>query len=141
MRGRYPSGPKYVEQLQGSDDAKRRAKIILETMTGKLRVQEACALLGICEQRLGQLRQEMLQAAVASLETQPAGRRPAEAESPDMAALKEQVAALQDELRAAQVREEIALALPRVVHEPLLRKPPTPAPDGVEKKIRRDTGG
>jgi transposase-like protein len=132
MRGRYPSGPEYVEQLQGSDDAKRRAKIILETMTGNLRVQEACQELGICEQRLGQLRQEMLQAAVASLETQPTGRRPAAPESPEVAALKEQLAALQDELQAAQVREEIALALPRVVHQPA---------EPAEKKRRRDSGG
>jgi hypothetical protein len=141
MRGRNPSGPEYVEQLQGSDEAKRRAQIILKTMAGKLRVGEACELLGICEQRLGQLRQEMLQAAVASLETQPAGRRPAEPETPETAALKQQVASLKEELRAAQVREEIALALPGVVHKPLLRQPPAQEPDGVEKKRRRDNGG
>jgi len=141
MRGRHAHGPEYVEHLQGSDDAKRRAKIILETLTGKLRVQEACRKLGICEQRLWQLRQEMLQAAVASLETQPAGRRPAAVEAPEAAALKEQLATLQGELRAAQVREEIALALPRVVHEPVIKEPPAPEPSEVEKKSRRDHGG
>ena len=117
MRGRYPSGPEYVEGLQGSAEAKRRAKIILETVTGQLRVQEACQALGISEQRFGQLRQEMLQAAVASLEARPAGRPQTEAEADELTALKAQLAALQDELRAAEVREEIALTLPGVVHE------------------------
>jgi hypothetical protein len=51
MRGRYPSGPEYVEGLQGSAEAKRRAKIILETVTGQLRVQEACQALEVSEQR------------------------------------------------------------------------------------------
>lgn len=118
MRGRYPWGPEYVEQLAGSDEAKRRAKIILETVTGKLRVQEACQLLGLSEQRFGQLRQEMLQAAVASLEAQPAGRPRQAEESLEVTALREQLAALQNEVHAAQVREEIALTLPEVRQEP-----------------------
>jgi Helix-turn-helix domain len=118
MRGRYPWGPEYVEQLTGSAQAKQRAKIILETVTGKLRVQEACQILGISEQRFGQLRQEMLQAGVASLEAQSAGRPRSPSEAPEVSALREQLLGLQDELRAAQVREEIALTLPDVVHEP-----------------------
>jgi hypothetical protein len=118
MRGRTPWGPEYVEQLAGSAEAKRRAKIILETVTGQLRVQEACQALGLSEQRFGQLRQEMLQAAVASLEAQTAGRPRRAEESPEVAALREQLAALHDQLRAAQVREEIALTMPEVRQEP-----------------------
>ena len=45
MRGRTPSGPESVEQLPGSDKAKQRVRVILQTMTGELRVQEACAQL------------------------------------------------------------------------------------------------
>jgi hypothetical protein len=118
MRGRYPAGPEYVEQLQGSAAAKQRAKVILETVTGERRVQDACRLLGISEQRFWQLRQELLQAAVASMEARPAGRPAAEAVDAERAALEKQLAALQDELQAAAVREEIALTLPRVVHVP-----------------------
>jgi transposase-like protein len=138
MRGRYPYGPEYVDQLQGSEEAKKRAKIILQTITGELRVQEACEQLGICEQRLGQLRQEMLQAAVSRLETQPAGRKPAAVPSPEVAALKEQLATLEEDLHAAQVREEIALALKNVVHEPVAPKPAAQQPG--EKKNGRDRG-
>ena len=64
MRGRRPVGPEYAEQLVGSETAKLRAKVILETMAGKCRLKEACQLLGISEQRFHQLREEMMTAAV-----------------------------------------------------------------------------
>jgi Helix-turn-helix domain len=114
MRGRIPAGPEYVEHLQGSDKAKERLRVILETMMGKWRVGEACVQLGICEQRFRQLREELLQAAVDRLEDRPSGRPPRPPEPQDTAALRQQVAALQQELQVAQVREEIALALPQV---------------------------
>jgi hypothetical protein len=51
MRGRYPSGPEYVDvqHLHGSAQAKERLRVILETMMGQWRVAEACDRLGICE--------------------------------------------------------------------------------------------
>src|SRR5262249_11220153 len=56
MRGRTPSGPEVIEHLQGSAKAKARLRVILETVHGKRRVRDACALLGISEQRYRQLR-------------------------------------------------------------------------------------
>jgi transposase-like protein len=134
MRGRIAAGPEYVEHLEGSDKAKERVRIILETMQGQCRVQEACERLGICEQRFRQLRETLLQAAVASVEDRPAGR-PRRLEEPvEVTTLRQQVAQLERELQAAQVREEIALALPQVN-----RTPPKPAPSSAEapKKKRR----
>jgi hypothetical protein len=114
MRGRIPAGPEYVEHLAGSDKAKERLRVLLETMLGKWRVQEACRRLDICEQRFRQLREEVMQAALASLEDRPSGRPRQPQESEETAALRRQVAELQRQLQAAQVREEIALALPQV---------------------------
>ena len=114
MRGRYPAGPESVEQLQGSDKAKERVRVILETIQGTLRVQEACGRLGISEQRHRQLRAQMLQAAVAGVEDQPSGRPARAPESAEVVALRQQVVQLQRELQAARVYEEIALALPQV---------------------------
>jgi helix-turn-helix protein len=114
MRGRIPAGPEYVEHLQGSDKAKERLRVILETMMGQWRVSEACVQLGICEQRFRQLREELLQAAVDRLEDRPSGRPPRPPEPQDTATLRQQVTELQRELQVAQVREEIALALPHV---------------------------
>ena len=135
MRGRIPAGPEYVEHLQGSDKAKARLRVILETMMGKWRVSEACAQLGISEQRFRQLREELLQAAVDRLEDRPSGRPPRPQEPEGTAALRQQVTQLQQELQVSQVREEIALALPQ-----LNRTPPdqgVQAPLGAKKKRRR----
>jgi hypothetical protein len=125
MRGRYPSGPEYVDQLEGSVEAKRRAKVILETLQGRLRVGEACQALGICEQRFGQLRAELLQAAVERMESKPTGRpRRADAEaSAEVAALRALLADKEMELRAAQLRVEIAAALPHVVQVAAVTEP------------------
>ena len=114
MRGRIPAGPEYVEHLEGSDKAKERLRVILETMLGKWRVQEACGRLGICEQRFRQLREELLQAALVSLEERPSGRPRRPQEPEETVALRQHVAELQRELQVAQVREEIALVLPNL---------------------------
>jgi hypothetical protein len=130
MRGRRPAGPAYVDQLEGSESAKERLKVVLETLAGTCRVQNACVRLGICEQRFHQLRQEALEAALAGLEPGKPGRKPQtpSAAEEHVRVLQEQLAAHEVELRAAQAREEIALALPRVVH------------DDTEKKTRRRRG-
>jgi hypothetical protein len=118
MRGRYPSGPEYVEQLEGSAQAKQRLRVVLETMTGKYRVQEACQLLDICEQRFHQLRAELLQAALEQLEAKPAGRPRSQPVPVEAEAVRDRLADMELELRVAQVREEIALALPHVAVRP-----------------------
>jgi hypothetical protein len=131
MRGRYPAGAELVEQLDGSAKAKERLRVILETMSGLGRVQEACAQLGISEQRYRQLRQTLLQGALDSLEDRPSGRPRRPAEPEETAALRQQVATLQRELQVAQVREEIALALPQVS-----KAAPGPAAPAPKKKRR-----
>jgi transposase-like protein len=135
MRGRMPAGPEVVEHLQGSDRAKERLRIILETMMGKWRVQEACDRLGICEQRFRQLRDELLQAALERLEGLPAGRPRRAAEPDETLALRQQLEAMQCELQVAQVREEIALALPRVSLLPDSEEVP-PAPQKKRPRPR-----
>jgi transposase len=128
MRGRRPSGPEYVDHLDGSAQAKERLKVVLETLAGTCRVQEACQRLGVSEPRFHQLRAQVLEAALARLEPRPAGRPP-QPPAPEQQHLQELAArAVAEDLavRTAQAREEIALTLPRVVHEP----------PGPEKKTR-----
>jgi Helix-turn-helix domain len=125
MRGRRPSGPEYVDTLGGSDTAKQRLKVILETLAGTCRVQEACARLGISEPRFHQLRTQMLEAARAGLEPQTPGRKPhllTPAEE-QVRLLQEQVKQRDFELRVSRAREEVALTLPRLVAEPEADKP------------------
>lgn len=131
MRGRLPAGPEYVDQLPGSELAKERVKVILETLAGTRRVQEACARLGISEPRFHQLRVHGLEAMLTSLEPRSPGRppkMPTPAEE-QIAQLQEQLRDKDIELRAAQARAEIALVLPQVVDKPSVAEP--------EKKTRQ----
>ena len=132
MRGRNPAGPEFVDRLNGSEKAKRRARVVLELIAGQCRVPEACERLDIKEARLDQLRLEGLQALVTELEEKPVGR-PAHVPSPaevENEQLRAGVARLTAELAVALVRAEVGVGLPRVGAE--LKKneaaPPATAP-------------
>jgi hypothetical protein len=114
MRGRKPSGPAAVERLPSSPQARERLRVILETLAGSCRIGEACARLGVSAQRFEQLRTQVLQAGLDSLEPRPLGRPARAAPAAAVAALQARVTALETELAAARVREEIALVLPAV---------------------------
>jgi hypothetical protein len=118
QRGRPPQGPKLVESLDGSGEAKRRLQLMLETVSGNKTVAEACQELGISESRFHEVRNELLQQAVALLEPKPKGRRPApapSAEAQQLAHLRAEVQDLKIDLRASQIREEIALVMPHLL--------------------------
>jgi hypothetical protein len=138
MRGRRPAGPEYVERLEGSELAKDRAKVILLTMARELTVPQACARLGICEQRFYQLREEGLNDFVASLEPGKPGRPPRTPSPAEqrVSELEEQLADKDIDLRLAQAREEIALTLPRVVHDADPEKKTTHRPPRPKARAR-----
>jgi hypothetical protein len=139
MRGRLPSGPEYVEQLPGSATAKERVQAVLETLAGTCRVQEACARLGICEQRFEQLRRQVLEAAVERLEPRAAGRPPRLSDDAEekIQALRAQVAFLERQVELAQVRTEVALILPNAVRQAAAEGPSATAGAHEKKKTRR----
>ena len=116
-RGRRTSGSKLVERLDGSRHAKRRLKLILDTLSGKCTIVDACRELGINEAAFHKLRSRTLQESLEGLEPRPPGRRAQEIspEAEQAAALEEENEALRLELKAAQVREELALVMPHVL--------------------------
>jgi hypothetical protein len=125
MRGRLPSGPEFVAKLDGSEQAKRRMQVLLETIAGSCRVAEACTRLGISEQRFDQIRMEALQAAVESLEARPAGR-PAQTPTPaevENQRLRQRIAELEGERKAALIRAELAVTLPQAGSTPEKKTP------------------
>lgn len=130
MRGRHPSGPEFVEKLEGSEQAKQRMQVLLETLAGSCRVLEACERLGISEPRFDQIRIEALQAAVAALEPKPSGRpsqAPSEAEL-EARQLREKVAELEANLKAALIRTDLAVTLPTVGEADAKKAPGSPPP-------------
>jgi hypothetical protein len=115
-RGRRPEWAAVVQRLDGSARAKARLCAALEVWTGKRTAAEASWQLGLSERRFRSLREQLLQAALFSLEPRSAGRPSNSATRTDseVAQLQAEVGDLQVELRAAEVREEIALVLPHL---------------------------
>jgi hypothetical protein len=114
---RPPSGPELVEGAEGSPDAKARLRVILETIAGTKTIAEACEALGIGEAAFHKLRTRVLQEAVEGLEPRKPGRKPKEtsAEEEVVQGLQVELEKLKLELRAARIREELALTMPYLV--------------------------
>jgi 16S rRNA G1207 methylase RsmC len=124
MRGRYPLGLEAIDNLEGSAQAKERLKVILQMLMGECRLCEACDKLQLSEPRVQQLREQVLTAALISMEPGKPGRRrrvPTEAEM-QVSQLQAQLEALVVDQRATLAREEIALILPRVGQQPQAEK-------------------
>ena len=144
--GRKPLGPALVEHLEGSPRAKERLEAILETIAGRLTIDQACQRLEIKAAMFYRLRTEMLDAGLARLEPRPMGRpsQQTTAEDRRREELEQQVVELESELKTAAVREEIARMMPRLGQEdpPLKKTPHPPQPPqcrrpGRHRKERR----
>jgi hypothetical protein len=115
-RGRKPTGANLVDHLEGSERAKARLKAILETLSGTRSIPEVCAELGIRESMFHRVRSEVLQTALGRLEPRPLGRPPLETPSQELQAaeLEAEILRMQREVKAAEVRRELAENLPRL---------------------------
>jgi hypothetical protein len=135
--GRPPLRSNIVDRLDADPNTKERLKILLQTIAGEFSVAQACQKLNISQARFFELRATMLQGALDSIEPKPVGRpaQKIDAESERIKQLEQQNLDLRVHLAAAQLREEIALAMPHLStrhnskrkkkHSP--NKTPTPA--------------
>lgn len=118
-RGRPPKGPELADNVDASEQARLRLKVILQTIAGELTIPQACEQLSLGEARFHELRTEWLQAAAAALEPKPPGR-PAQITPQDrdeMKRLRERAENLELHLQAARVREQIALTMPHLLRD------------------------
>ena len=115
-RGPKPIGAQIVEHLEGSQQAKTRLKVILQTLAGQRTIPDACAELGIRESMFHRVRSEVLQTALNRLEPRPLGRPPHQPSPEDQhqIELEQENLRLRAELRAAEVRRELTEKLPRL---------------------------
>ena len=79
-------------------------------------MDKACLELDIGESRFHELRLELLQCMVQGAEAKPHGRPPAPREDPRQVQLQQELDSLRLDLRAAQIREELATLLPHLLH-------------------------
>ena len=106
-----------ISELAGSQAARQRLGIILQTLTGAMTIEEACWELGIKRSSFHKLRQQFLAQATGLLEPKPRGRQrhqPTKAEI-ELARLRQEVVRLKLDLKARQIREEIALVMPHLL--------------------------
>lgn len=113
--GRPPLGPEIVDRIEGSEEARKRARILLEVVTGERSVESACDALGIQTTRFEDIRLEAFGGLVAALEPKAAGRppKPIDEAAEKLKALEEENKRLKIEIVTAHVREELAVGLPR----------------------------
>ena len=112
--GRKPQGVGLLNPLSGSELAKRRMALFLQTLSGQTSVGQACAELQIGESRFYDQRAEWLQSSLSLLEPRPAGRpaKPAVAPTPEeVQALRERLRETEARATALAVRAELAGAL------------------------------
>ena len=116
-RGRTIQGPKAVQGMEGSEHAKQRLQVILETVTGSLSIKEACDRLNIGRSAFYELRRKALQHALEGLEPGPPGRPriAADTENERIAELEQELTDLRIDLEASRIREELAIAMPHVL--------------------------
>lgn len=110
--GRPPKGPELVERLEGSGEAKRKLKLILETLSGQKTIAEVCEELGIGEAMFHVLRTRTLQEAIEGLEPRPLGRPPKAKEEAGgrIEDLKREHERLTRELQVSRAREDLAVS-------------------------------
>ncbi len=132
-KGRPPLGPSIVDCLDGSSEAKRRLKTILEVLSKGKTVEAACEELGVERARYYVLQHEALLHALEGLEPRRAGRPPNPEPSPEGTKIEElerEVDDLKFDLTAAQIREELAKTIPKAPR-------PAKGAEPREKKRRR----
>lgn len=151
-RGRPAQGPALVERLDGSALAKRRLEIILETLSGRATIRQACDRLGIGRTAFHKMRSRFLAEATGLLEPRQAGRKPrgVTPEQSQIVELARQNRQLRLDLDAQQIREEIAVVMPFLLkrgnaRSQKTRRAPRPgrarAPTTNAARSRRTRGG
>ena len=115
--GRKPTGTKLLDKFTASPRALARMRAILETVSRQKTIPEACAELEIGEAMFHRIRAEAMAAALEALEPKPMGRPRTATTAPSTAAaaLEQENQDLKIELRAAEVRAEIAQSMPHLL--------------------------
>jgi hypothetical protein len=134
-RGRPPLGEEHVDGLEGDEEAKRRLRVVIQTLTGELTIREAGEELALSDRRVHQIRRQALEGALGALEARPAGRPP---RAGDIDLAPERVASIERELeetRLALELTEIRGELDRGLWE--LGEKKVSAPQGPNRAERR----
>jgi hypothetical protein len=111
-RGRPISGVNLVDRLKTPREQRRRARIILATLTGGLTTSQACAQLGLGRSRVHVLRRRMLAGMFDALTPRPRGRPLQDPEAAQVRTLQARIRDLEDAICTTALRSRIVLGMP-----------------------------
>lgn len=122
---RRTSAKRLIENVEGETAIKLQLQAILDVLSGKRTVSDACAELGVSEATFHRMKDKVLTGAVEALVPKAAGRPPKADDPPDdVKELKRQLLMARIELEASRIREEIALVAPHLLKRPDEKKSP-----------------
>ncbi len=124
-RGRKSKGTHIIKGLTGSDHAKERLNVIMQTLTGELSVQEAQKKLGIGHSAFHKLRTKAFQTTLEQMEPGSPGRPRLPAETQEekrVQELESELLELRLDLEASRIREELAIAMPHLLERNIKKK-------------------
>lgn len=109
----------HVDGLQGDEESKYLAKVVLATLTGEMLVDEAYEELGVGPTQFAHLRKQVLQGAVDGARPRPVGRprRLTAKTEEEVEAMARRIQELEHELEVLRARIELSVL-------PLLQKIP-----------------
>ncbi len=128
--GRPPEGPSLVDRMDGPELPKLRLRTVLEVIAGQRSVEEACDLLRVSRSRFYEFQSLVLAGAMDALTPRAPGRPRQEPAEPDerLKRLEDKLEDLEIDLKAAQIREEIAEVMPHVLKRRDSKKKPRGRP-------------
>lgn len=100
--GRPGKGLAHLDNVAGSDLARERVRLVLNTLSDDLTVREAAREIGISETHFAEVRHRILEGAVASAELRAPGRKPK---------LRPEAATVSEEENARLIRENVSAAI------------------------------
>lgn len=105
-----------MESLEGTQGAKERLRVALETIAGTKSIAQACEELEVKEATVHELRARALQAALKELEPKAMGRPRKEiAQYGKVEGLERKVAELERKLTVAEVKADLRAAMPKLI--------------------------
>lgn len=108
--GRPNKGIEHLDKYDVSEQSQLRGRVVMQTLTGELSVEDACEQLGIDRSRFWRIRDQALQWYLESFEPGRPGRprkRDVEVDAKEQELL-DRVAQLERELRLAEARADLA---------------------------------
>ncbi|MGH3421447.1 MAG: helix-turn-helix domain-containing protein [Rhodanobacteraceae bacterium] len=106
---RPPARSRLVDTLEGDDLAKRRLKVVIQTITGECTIAEACERLEVSETALRDYRTRALYGALAGLTPGTPGRPRNAVKDPALTRLQTQVQTQQLQLLLEKTQTQLAL--------------------------------